>query len=164
MRPSRTSARLDILVNSSSHLTNSGRSMRSPNSSSITCRNIKILGRIPHHAGSAEASGRWRRASSTSVLRLHRLDAAGIDRSNRTKGALDAFTGVWARESRPRKIRVTASTRATVETEGNYTGGIIGSDFARRLSIAQAPLGCSAQVGDIAPIAVFLALDRFRVA
>ena len=45
-----------------------------------------------------------------------------------------------------------------VETEGRHTGGIIGSDFERGL-VAQAPLGRSAQVTDIAPIAVFLASD-----
>jgi 3-oxoacyl-[acyl-carrier protein] reductase len=75
-----------------------------------------------------------------------------------TKGALDAFTGVWARELGPRKIRVNSINPGVVETEGTHTGGIIGSDFEKAL-IAQAPLGRSAQVGDIAPIAVFLASD-----
>jgi 3-oxoacyl-[acyl-carrier protein] reductase len=75
-----------------------------------------------------------------------------------TKGALDAFTGVWARELGPKKIRVNTINPGVVETEGTHTGGIIGSDFEKNL-IAQAPLGRSGQVGDIAPIAVFLASD-----
>jgi 3-oxoacyl-[acyl-carrier protein] reductase len=73
-----------------------------------------------------------------------------------TKGALDAFTGVWARELGPKKIRVNSINPGVVETEGTHTGGIIGSDFEKAL-IAQAPLGRSAQVSDIVPIAVFLA-------
>jgi 3-oxoacyl-[acyl-carrier protein] reductase len=75
-----------------------------------------------------------------------------------TKAALDAFTGVWARELGPRKIRVNSINPGVVETEGTHTGGIIGSEFEKAL-IAQAPLGRSAQVADIAPIAVFLASD-----
>jgi 3-oxoacyl-[acyl-carrier protein] reductase len=75
-----------------------------------------------------------------------------------TKSALDAFTGVWARELGPRKIRVNSINPGVVETEGTHTGGIIGSDFEKAL-IAQAPLGRSAQVSDIVPIAVFLASD-----
>jgi 3-oxoacyl-[acyl-carrier protein] reductase len=75
-----------------------------------------------------------------------------------TKGAMDALTGVWARELGPRRIRVNSINPGVVETEGTHTGGIIGSDFEKAL-IAQAPLGRSAQVSDIAPIAVFLASD-----
>ena len=40
-----------------------------------------------------------------------------------TKGALDAFTGVWARELGPRKIRVNSINPGVVETEGTHTGG-----------------------------------------
>ncbi len=75
-----------------------------------------------------------------------------------TKGALDAITGVLARELGPRKIRVNSINPGVVETEGTHTAGIIGSDFEKTL-IAQAPLGRSATVSDIAPIAVFLASD-----
>jgi len=75
-----------------------------------------------------------------------------------TKAALDAMTGVLARELGPRKIRVNSINPGVVETEGTHTGGIIGSDFEKNLS-AQTPLGRSGQVGDIAPIAVFLASD-----
>jgi 3-oxoacyl-[acyl-carrier protein] reductase len=75
-----------------------------------------------------------------------------------TKGALDAITGVLARELGPRKIRVNTINPGVVETEGTNSAGIIGSDFEKTL-IAQTPLGRSGQVGDIAPIAVFLASD-----
>ena len=73
-----------------------------------------------------------------------------------TKGALDAITGVLARELGPRKIRV--NSIGMVETEGTHTGGFIGSDFEKAL-VAQTPLGRIGQVTDIAPVAVFLASD-----
>jgi len=75
-----------------------------------------------------------------------------------TKGALDAITGVLARELGPRKIRVNSINPGVVETEGTHSGGIIGSDLEQAL-VAQTPLGRTGQVGDIAPIAVFLASD-----
>jgi 3-oxoacyl-[acyl-carrier protein] reductase len=73
-----------------------------------------------------------------------------------TKGALDAVTGVLARELGPKKIRVNTINPGMVETEGTITGGFIGSDFEKTL-VAQAPLGRTGKVSDIAPIAVFLA-------
>ncbi len=76
-----------------------------------------------------------------------------------TKGALDAITGVLARELGPRKIRVNSINPGMVETEGTVSSGQIGSDFEKAF-IAQAPLGRTGQVGDIAPIAVFLASDE----
>jgi 3-oxoacyl-[acyl-carrier protein] reductase len=75
-----------------------------------------------------------------------------------TKGALDAITGVLARELGPKKIRVNTINPGMVETEGTRSGGILGSDLEKNL-IAQAPLGRTGLVGDIAPIAVFLASD-----
>lgn len=75
-----------------------------------------------------------------------------------TKGALDAITGVWARELGPKKIRVNTINPAMVETEGTQTGGFLGSEFETALK-AQAPLGRTGRVSDIAPIAVFLASD-----
>ena len=74
------------------------------------------------------------------------------------KAALDAITGVLARELGPRKIRVNIINAGAVETEGTHTGGIIGSDF-EKAAIAHAPLGRTGQVGDVALIAVFLASD-----
>jgi 3-oxoacyl-[acyl-carrier protein] reductase len=75
-----------------------------------------------------------------------------------TKGALDAITGVWARELGPKKIRVNTINPGMVETEGTVSGGFIGSEFEKVL-VAQAPLGRTGRVTDIAPIAVFLASD-----
>jgi 3-oxoacyl-[acyl-carrier protein] reductase len=75
-----------------------------------------------------------------------------------TKGALDAITGVLARELGPRGIRVNTINPGMVETEGTLSTGMLGSDIEKAL-IAQAPLGRTGRVGDIAPIAVFLASD-----
>jgi 3-oxoacyl-[acyl-carrier protein] reductase len=75
-----------------------------------------------------------------------------------TKGAVDAITGVLARELGPRKIRVNTINPGMVETEGTVSGGFIGSDFEKEL-VKQAPLGRTGKVGDIASIAVFLASD-----
>jgi 3-oxoacyl-[acyl-carrier protein] reductase len=75
-----------------------------------------------------------------------------------TKGALDAVTGVLARELGPKKIRVNTINPGMVETEGTQTGGFLGSELEKAL-IAQAPLGRTGKVTDIAPIAVFLASD-----
>ena len=75
-----------------------------------------------------------------------------------TKGALDAITGVLARELGPRKIRVNSINPGVVETEGTHKAGFIGSDLEKAL-VAQTPLGRTGQVTDIAPIAVFLASD-----
>jgi 3-oxoacyl-[acyl-carrier protein] reductase len=76
-----------------------------------------------------------------------------------TKGAVDALTGVLARELGSRKIRVNSINPGVVETEGTVSGGIIGSDFEKQI-IPQVPLGRTGQVDDISPIAVFLASDE----
>ena len=75
-----------------------------------------------------------------------------------TKGAVDAITGVLSRELGARKIRVNTLNPGIVETEGTVSAGFIGSDFEKSI-VAQVPLGRSGQVGDIAPLAVFLASD-----
>ena len=75
-----------------------------------------------------------------------------------TKGAVDAITGVLARELGPRKIRVNALNPGMVVTEGTHTAGIIGSDFEAS-TIQQTPLGRLGQPRDIASVAVFLASD-----
>jgi 3-oxoacyl-[acyl-carrier protein] reductase len=46
-----------------------------------------------------------------------------------TKGAVDAITGVLARELGPRKIRVNSLNPGLVATEGTQTAGFTGSDF-----------------------------------
>lgn len=76
-----------------------------------------------------------------------------------TKGAVDAITGVLARELAPRKMRVNALNPGMVETEGTHTAGIIGTEF-EDWAVSTTPLGRVGQVADIAPIAVFLASDE----
>ena len=75
-----------------------------------------------------------------------------------TKGAVDAITGVLARELGPRKIRVNALNPGMVETEGAHAAGVLKSDF-ETATVAQTPLGRIGQPGDIASVAVFLASD-----
>lgn len=75
-----------------------------------------------------------------------------------TKGAVDAITGVLARELGPKKIRVNAINPGIVITEGTHAAGIVGSDF-EALAVSQTPLGRAGQPEDIASIAVFLASD-----
>ncbi|CAN0627559.1 Uncharacterized oxidoreductase MexAM1_META1p0182 [Burkholderia multivorans] len=78
-----------------------------------------------------------------------------------TKGAVDAITGVLARELGPRKIRVNAINPGVVATEGTHSAGVIGSDF-ETLAISQTPLGRVGQPDDIASAVVFLASDDAR--
>ncbi len=78
-----------------------------------------------------------------------------------TKGAVDAITGVLARELGPRRIRVNSVNPGIVQTEGALTAGFIGSDFEKAL-IAQTALGRSGQPADIADIVVFLASNAAR--
>ena len=78
-----------------------------------------------------------------------------------TKGAVDAITGVLARELGTRKIRVNSINPGPVETEGVISAGFIGSDFEKQF-VAQTPLGRIGQPDDIASIATFLASDDSR--
>ena len=75
-----------------------------------------------------------------------------------TKGAVDAITGVLAKELGPRAIRVNAINPGLIETEGTHTAGFIGSDFEKQ-ALASTPLGRGGETKDIATIAVFLASD-----
>jgi 3-oxoacyl-[acyl-carrier protein] reductase len=75
-----------------------------------------------------------------------------------TKGAVDAITGVLAKELGPKGIRVNALNPGIVETEGAHTAGFIGSDFEKHAH-TQTPLGRTGQPQDIATIAVFLASE-----
>jgi len=78
-----------------------------------------------------------------------------------TKGAVDAITGVLAKELGPRRIRVNAVNPGIVQTEGTHSAGFIGSDFEKGL-IAMTPLGRSGRPDDIADIVAFLASDQAR--
>jgi 3-oxoacyl-[acyl-carrier protein] reductase len=73
-----------------------------------------------------------------------------------TKGAVDAVTGVLARELGPRKIRVNSINPGGVDTEGFQIAGLAGSDFEKQL-VAETPLGRVGLPGDIGPVAAFLA-------
>jgi 3-oxoacyl-[acyl-carrier protein] reductase len=75
-----------------------------------------------------------------------------------TKGAVDAVTGVLAKELGAKKIRVNSINPGMVETEGTQTAGVLGSDW-EKATVAQTPLGRLGQPGDIASVAVFLASD-----
>jgi len=75
-----------------------------------------------------------------------------------TKGAVDAITGVLARELGPKKIRVNTINPGIIETEGTVSAGFIGSDWEKDL-IKQTSLGRIGQPGDVASIATFLASD-----
>lgn len=75
-----------------------------------------------------------------------------------SKGAIDAITGVLARELGPRGIRVNSVNPGLVETEGTRAAGVIGSDF-HAWNEGQTPLGRIGQVQDIAPIVSYLASD-----
>jgi 3-oxoacyl-[acyl-carrier protein] reductase len=78
-----------------------------------------------------------------------------------TKGAVDAITGVLARELGPRGIRVNSVNPGMVITEGVQTAGFAGSDF-ETWAASQTPLGRVGKVEDIAPIVTYLATDDAR--
>lgn len=78
-----------------------------------------------------------------------------------TKGAVDAITGVLAKELASRQIRVNAINPGFVETEGTHAGGISGSEIEAGI-VAQTPLGRAGQPADIAGAAVFLASNDAR--
>jgi 3-oxoacyl-[acyl-carrier protein] reductase len=76
-----------------------------------------------------------------------------------TKAAVDSITRVLAAELGPRGIRVNAVNPGMVETEGavEFTKG----DFRKKIE-SETPLGRIGQVGDIAPVALYLASEDAR--
>lgn len=89
---------------------------------------------------------------------VSRLTPPGSVVYSATKGAVDAVTGVLARELGPKKIRVNSINPGMVDTEGVQTAGFSGSDF-EKATVAQTPLGRVGEPRDIAPVAVFLASE-----
>ncbi len=75
-----------------------------------------------------------------------------------TKGAVDAITGVLAKELGARKVRVNALNPGLTITEGTHAAGIAGSDFEKD-AVSKTPLGRAGRPDDIAKAAVFLASD-----
>ena len=73
-----------------------------------------------------------------------------------SKAAVDAITGVLAKELGPRKIRVNSINPGMIETEGVHAAGFIGSDFQKMVE-SQAPLGRMGQPDDISPTTIYLA-------
>ncbi|HTI53825.1 MAG TPA: glucose 1-dehydrogenase [Verrucomicrobiae bacterium] len=73
-----------------------------------------------------------------------------------TKAALDAITGVLAKELGPRGIRVDAVNPGMVDTEGVRAAGFDQSDLRKDVE-SRTPLGRIGRPEDIAPAVVFLA-------
>lgn len=78
-----------------------------------------------------------------------------------TKGAVDAVTGVLAKELGPKGIRVNSINPGLVQTEGTDSAGFSSGEFEAQ-TVAQTPLGRIGQPTDIAPAAVFLASEDAR--
>jgi 3-oxoacyl-[acyl-carrier protein] reductase len=77
-----------------------------------------------------------------------------------TKSALDAITGVLAKELAPRKIRVNSVNPGATLSEGTQAAGLYGagSEVEKQL-IAMTPVGRIGTPADIAKVVVFLASD-----
>ena len=160
LRPKRRSVRLDILVN------NAGVYQFTP-LEAVTEEefhrefNINVLGLLLStqealkHFGPEGGSVINISSSATAVTPPNSSVYTG------TKGAVDAITGVLAKELGPRKIRVNAINPGGVETEGFTSMGFSGSDFEKQM-IAQTPLGRLGQPDDIGPVAAFLASSDAR--
>lgn len=78
-----------------------------------------------------------------------------------SKGAVDAITGVLAKELGPRKIRVNSVNPSLTETEGTHSAGMLDTEFEAGI-IAQTPLGRLGQPRDIADVVAFVASDDAR--
>ena len=122
--------------------------------------NINVLGLL--HVTQAAVPHLQDGASVINVSSVvTRLTPPGTAVYTGTKGAIDAITGVLARELAPRGIRVNAVNPGLVETEGTHSAGIIVTDWEKGL-VAQTPLGRTGQPADIADVVVFLASDASR--
>ncbi|KQR13925.1 MULTISPECIES: SDR family NAD(P)-dependent oxidoreductase [Xanthomonas] len=89
------------------------------------------------------------------------LRSPGTSLYTASKAAVNAVSGVLAKELAPRKIRVNVVSPGFVITEGTITAGIVGSEMASGI-VAQTPLGRAGQPEDIASVVTFLASDDAR--
>lgn len=89
-----------------------------------------------------------------------RMCAPGYSIYTASKSALDAITGVLAKELAARKIRVNSINPGATLSEGTKSAGLYGvdSEFERSL-VTMTPLGRIGTPSDIAKIAAFLASD-----
>jgi 3-oxoacyl-[acyl-carrier protein] reductase len=89
-----------------------------------------------------------------------RMCPPGYSIYSASKGALDAITGVLAKELAPRKIRVNSVNPGATLSEGTRAAGLygVGSEFEQQL-VAGTPLGRIGTPADIARVVVFLASD-----
>jgi len=151
-----TYGRLDILVN------NSGIYEMAPLEDITEAQfhkqfNVNVLGVLLTSQAAAKHLGEGGSIINVSSV-VSRITPPGSAVYSGTKGAVDAITGVLARELGPRKIRVNSVNPGIIETEGTHTAGFIGSEFESG-AVAQTPLGRTGQPEDIARVAVFLASD-----
>lgn len=86
------------------------------------------------------------------------LTPPGSSAYTASKAAVDALSGVHAKEFGPRRIRVNTLRPGLTETEGTHKAGMAGTAFEERTA-AMTPLGRIGQPDDIAKVAVFLASD-----
>jgi len=90
-----------------------------------------------------------------------RMCPPGYSIYSASKSALDAITGVLAKELAPRKIRVNSVNPGATLSEGTESAGLygVGSEFEKQL-VAMTPLGRIGTPADIAKIVTFLASDE----
>lgn len=89
-----------------------------------------------------------------------RMHAPGYAVYTATKAALDALTGVLAKELAARRIRVNSVNPGATLSEGTKAAGLygVGSEFEKQL-VAMTPLGRVGTPADIANVVAFLASD-----
>jgi 3-oxoacyl-[acyl-carrier protein] reductase len=89
-----------------------------------------------------------------------RMYAPGFAVYTASKAALDALTGVLAKELAARRIRVNSVNPGATLSEGTKAAGLygVGSEFEKQL-VAMTPLGRVGTPADIAKVVAFLASD-----
>jgi 3-oxoacyl-[acyl-carrier protein] reductase len=89
-----------------------------------------------------------------------RMCPPGYSIYSASKSALDAITGVLAKELAPRNVRVNSVNPGATLSEGTKAAGLygVGSEFEEQL-VARTPLGRIGTPSDIARVVAFLASD-----